>query len=216
MLVAESISANQVLMPFGRLEAVRCATTGPSCLRALIYSFTMYPSMLAIRAIRAWRLGPPEDPKNGRISPHSALPKRSLLLLLRTCRLLRKNQYSYVAFTWQLLPVPGRANAGRIWCYCVVFWNLASALPPIHDQRGATLQGRVARCARSDRQSDRAVRNALNQQHRIYLSRWAVRSASGRFQNSRLCTTMVDASSISTATDRLESMPIQGKCSERR
>ena len=152
MLVAESISANQVLMPFGRLEAVRCATTGPSCLRALIYSFTMYPSMLAIRAIRAWRLGPPEDPKNGRISPHSALPKRSLLVLvlLRTCRLLRKNQYSYVAFTWQLLPVPGRANAGRIWCYCVVFWNLASALPPIHDQRGATT-ARESRPLRAER-----------------------------------------------------------------
>ena len=52
MLVAESISANQVLIPFGRLEAVRCATTGPSCLLTLIYSFTMYPSMLAIRAAR--------------------------------------------------------------------------------------------------------------------------------------------------------------------
>jgi hypothetical protein len=50
MLVAESISANQVLIPLGRLEAVRCVATGPSCLLGRIYSSTMYPSMPAVRA----------------------------------------------------------------------------------------------------------------------------------------------------------------------
>ena len=55
MLVAESISANQVLIPFGRLEAVRCAITGPSCLLGRIYSSTMYPSMLVVGPV-----GPPE------------------------------------------------------------------------------------------------------------------------------------------------------------
>src|SRR5882724_8958359 len=37
-----------------------------------------------------------------------------------------------------------------------------------------------------------------------------------QLQNSRFCTTMIDASNISTATERLDSMPNQGKCSERR
>ena len=50
MLVAESISANHVLTPRERLEAVRCATTGPSPLLGQIYSSAMYPSMIAARA----------------------------------------------------------------------------------------------------------------------------------------------------------------------
>ena len=129
--VAESISANQVLIPPGRLLAVRCTTTGPSRSLSRIYSSTMYPSMLAVRARQ---LGPPEDPKNGRLSPYSAIPKRSLPLLVllhrSPCRLLPKNQHSYIAFTWQLLPVPGRANVVCMALSILARQVSANASPP--------------------------------------------------------------------------------------
>ncbi len=96
--------------------------------------------MLAVR-VRLGPLGPREDPTNGRVSPHSALPK-SVLVLLRTYRLLRKNPHSYVAFTWPLLPVPGRAKRGTDLVLLRLLLELGfcpvASLPPINDQSSAT------------------------------------------------------------------------------